>query len=569
MVNVVTSKLRTAARTFGIPEGELRSELPERFGIPSFIAPDPVKHWQRVLQRSRRLRANLPPPTGPRIACITTVSKGSNNAGYVAVLAHALRLRGADPFIVYCDGALDGCEHAQSAYLSAQEFIENGPRSLCNGCYHGGERLYRHLDLPVYPLSRFITADVGAEVERFMAALPEREYYRFTYKGMPLGAQVEASVARFFYVNAPDFQPLTIQVARRMVRGAITMAEAMLRMNAELKPDLFLPNYGAYLSRGAAYLAGRSLGKRVAVWARGYVEEAVMLGLNEHTFTELAERTTGPWGSFDFTPERERELDAMLDRRVHGKAMRMHNKTPVLQAEHLYTQLDVNPQQPIVSLFTNCGFDTKLFYDTSLYPDVLSWIYDSIELFKGRPEQLVIRVHPGELWLPQIERAMDRIKDRYPTLPANVRIVPPESKLSSYVLAQVSQVCLAYGSLIGLEVAAMGKPVIVAGRGPYWRKGFTYDVHTRADYERWLSRLDALAAPDPQRIQGARRFTYYFFFLRQIPFHQWNHDVHPGLKLQPWWKVFRSLKDLQSGAEANLDAICDQILHGKEALATW
>ena len=559
--------LRTVARAAGIRHGQLRSDLPEFFGIPSLIPPDLVRHWTRVIARSRRLLETLPPPTGPRVAMITTVAKLANNHSYAAVLAYALRLRGADPVVIYCDSALAGCERTTILHVSPEEFLLQGPRRICSSCYLKGQELFRVSGLPTYPLSRFLTPEARREIEDFVTSLPPEEYYRFSYKGLELGPQVEASVARFFFSHAPDLSEPNRKVAARFVSGAVTMAEAMLRMDAELTPKIFAPCYGVYVSRGTPWLVAQAKGKRCVTWARMDVEETITLGEGGHPIVELAARRTGPWNDLALTREQRARLDAFLSKSEQGDSARTVNRNPVANRAALLQELRLDPARPIVAMYSNCGFDSKLLYTTPLYPDVLSWTFDTIERFRGRREQLVIRVHPYESWIPLIEQTAARIAQRFPELPENIRVVPPESALSSYALGRASQAALVYGSLIGLELAATGTPVIAAGRGAYWQKGFTYDVHTHADYAALLNQLEDLAKPNPERTQAARRFAYYYYLMRQLPFAPFNHDVHAGLQRAPWWKVFRSLSDLGPGHDPHLDAICDHFLYGREALA--
>lgn len=554
--------LREFARSIGIREGQLRSDLPERFGIPSFIPPDLVRHWQRVIARSRRVLAQLPPPTGPRIALVATVAKRSNNHMYAAVLAQALRLRGADPCIVYCDSALDGCERTTILHLKEEEFIQEGPRRVCTICYPQSEALFRVSGVRAYPLSGFLDESARRDIDAFVANLPGARYFDFTYRDVPLGPQVEATVARFLFSHAPALDARVQRLAYRFVHGAVTTAEAMLRLCDRVHPDVIAPSFGAYISRGTAWEVAKARGLRSVPWSRGDVEEAMVLGLNANAVIELAERTEGPWTNLELTAARSQRLDHVLSRNALGGSSRsIGDAAAVRQA------LPLDTTRPILALYTNCGFDSKFFYSTPLYPDTLGWTFDTIELFRARREQLVVRVHPYESLIPQMEQTAKRIAERFPTLPPNVRLVPAEHKLNSYALGMASDAVIVYGSQIGLELAAMGKPVIVTGRGSYWRKGFTYDVHTREGYTAILDRLQTLARPDPNRVLAARRFAYYYYCMRPVPFAVYNHDIHPGLTLKPWWKVFRSLRDLEPGRDPNLDAICDQFLHGREALA--
>lgn len=502
---------------------------------------------------------------------MTPLSKGDDNAGYTSALAYALRLRGADPLIVSCDAWLDGCEVASIHRMTPSAFIRSGPRPLCEGCTAQAQRIYGVIGLPVAPLSSLLSPVAAAAARQAADAIRWEDYLRFSYKGVELGPQVEASLARFFYLNVIDLTagPNVEEmrgVGERMVRGAVMMAEAVLELARRFDPEIFLIHYGAYLARGTATAVVNALGRRCVVWSRGYgVKETLYFGDRQNAHMEFATRSSGPWDDTDLSPEQEAILDGILGSRVVAHAR--FRRQPLREDEAaIASELRLDMSRPVVALYTNVGFDTKLFYDTPEYPNVNDWIFDSIELFAGRREQLVIRVHPGELWLPEIdkEQTTGAIRERFPRLPENVRVVAPDDPMSSYALARLSDAAITYGSLIGLELAAGGVPVISCGRAPYGRKGFTYDVRSRDEYRAVVERLEDVVRPDPERVRRARRFAYYLYHVRNIPFAVWNHDL-PARRLEPWWRRFRSLSDLRPGRDPNLDAICDQILHGEEA----
>ena len=563
---------RRIARRIGIRPGAIRSDLPELFGIPSLIPPDLRTHWQRVLRRSDTRDVAGPAGSGPRVALVTPIGKGDDNSGYTAVLAHALRLRGARPFVAYCDAWLDGCEWVTSHDMSPERYVEVGPRPFCEKCSAYSGTLYEGIGIETHPWSRATDAAGVRRALEIADALPRARYFDFEHEGMPLGQQVEATVTRFFYVHRIGQlrdDDVMWRVARRIVRGTLMAAEAALSLYRRLGADIAVVHYGAYASRGTALEAARKLGKRAVVWSRGYsVEETLMFGDGDNSFIDIAAEPAREWADRELTPAQRTHVEDVLFGRVAG-GWRAENPGAVADRDELVRSLRLDTSRPVVALYTNVGFDTKLFYDTPQYPDVVSWILDSIQLFRGRHEQLVIRVHPAETWLPSIDKqqTLRAIDERFPQLPENVRIIPADSKLSSYTLAEISAAAIVYGSVIGLELAARGLPVIVCGRGPYRGKGFTCDVLSREDYERTLSQLGSIARPDPARTERAMRFAYYFYIQRNIPFAFWNHDIHPGLRARPWWKAFRQLADLRPGRDPHLDAICDQILSGRLALA--
>ena len=179
---------------------------------------------------------------------------------------------------------------------------------------------------------------------------------------------------------------------------------------------------------------------------------------------------------------------------------------------------------------------------------------------------MVIRVHPSEArGIGTKQPIVGEIKTRFPNLPENVKVIPPESYLSSYTLAEMSQVVLVFGTTVGLETAARGIPVIVAADTFFGAKGFTYDPNSPEEYFALLDRAMQLPHNSPQMIECARKFAYHVFFRATVDFPQ-VHARDPvwsrGLRLK-----FRRLSELAPGHSPDLDAICDGILHHSDGFA--
>jgi hypothetical protein len=99
--------------------------------------------------------------------------------------------------------------------------------------------------------------------------------------------------------------------------------------------------------------------------------------------------------------------------------------------------------------------------------------------------------------------------------------------------------------------------VVAAGRSHYRDKGFTLDV---ADPDEFEATLDAvLADPDSVRpdVELVRRYAYLFFF--RAPVRSPGVEEHvPGLARI----TVDRLSALAPGVDADVDRICDGILHG-------
>lgn len=541
--------------------------VPELVGYPSIVQPDLLRFWTRLRRRSRKLLQSLPPSHGPRIILLSTLARKMSWPAPAVILAYALRLRGAQPIFVACDQWLQACEAAfPHEFPDLNEYIQNGPRRICAACYRKSSELYSILDFPFYRLSQFDTPEALKGIEKFLNQLNLDQISNLEYHGVSLKGAIESTILRLTWMNTCPLTPEYLPLWKRHVKSALLYIEALKKMFKYLMPEAMVLDYGGYLARGIPPLIAKRLGVRTLVFSRGYRPWTFKVGCGENIFTDLAAREEGLWNDFEFTSERKEKVLNWLEKRATGSAERVPLKYPLSDRTSIIAEIGLNLEKPLFTLYSNLGWDSKSFYDTPLYPDVADWIFDTIEIFSKRPDfQLVIRIHPIELVeTPKLPMAQ-AIRTRFPFLPSNIHIVGPESKISSYVLGKMSQAVITYGSTIGLEMAALGKPVIVTGNAVYWRKGFTFDVHTREDYCRYIDQLAQGLPPDPIRQEKAQRFTYYFFFAREVPFIYWPVGGKPTPK--PWWKVLRSLDQLMPGYDSNLDALCDHILTGRESVA--
>jgi hypothetical protein len=546
---------------------------PETLGLPSLVTPNLVRHWDRVLRRSRRLLERLPEPTGPTVLFVSTLGRKLVWPARAAVLAYAARLRGARPVILTCDRWLEACEEGSNMTFTTEEFLLNGPRKMCDACFGRQKAVFDRLGFPHHHMSQFHTPDIDRIADDVLRAWPEDGLFGLQHHGMEMGPHIESSILRFFQRNTRpvgrDYDALK-GVVRRYARAAIMLSEVCDRAFARLAPDVIVSHFGCYVSRGVPPLVARRRGIRAAVLSPGYHAQAWTVGQGMHILPELGGREHGPWETLEMTPAREAKLQAFLDERVRGRIRSVPVEGAVRDESEVLARLALDPRKPLVSLFSSIGWDAKSFYDTPLYPNVEDWVFDSIRIFAERPGvQLAVRIHPAETLQPTRQPLEEIIARQFPALPPNVRIVSSKDRVSSYTLADLSQACIVYGTTLGIELSSVGKPVIVAGRAPYWRKGFTYDVLAREDYVRHLDRLEELARPDPARQALARRFAYYRLFMREIHFRHWfRRAAEPVEGVKPWWRTFRSLEDLLPGRDPDLDAIVDSILTGREAVGS-
>ena len=154
--------------------------------------------------------------------------------------------------------------------------------------------------------------------------------------------------------------------------------------------------------------------------------------------------------------------------------------------------LGLDPSRHLCVAFTNVFWDAQIHYPNNAFANQLEWLVETIHWFAARPDlQLVIRVHPAEIsgTPPSRQHAAYEIRSAFARLPNNVVIVPPESSISSYMLAEHANAVIIYATKMGVELTALGIPVIVAGEAWVRNKGLTQDATSKAHYFELLSQL--------------------------------------------------------------------------------
>lgn len=322
----------------------------------------------------------------------------------------------------------------------------------------------------------------------------------------------------------------------RLARDTQMAQAALARLTAH-RPDAVITPNGSILEFGVLYQAARSLGIPVSTFEFGEQNYRMWLAQNDDV---MRQDTTILWnarGSAPLTDDERAEVRAMFQARQGARPWqtfaRQWQTADSKGAQHIRAQLNLD-ERPLAFLPTNVLGDS-LTLGRQIFMGMTEWIRQTIRWFGGHPAyQLVVRVHPGEQigWGPS---TFDLLKAAFPQFPANVHVLPADYKVNSYDLVDAARVGLVYTTTLGLEMAMIGKPVIVSGQTHYRGKGFTTDPADWDAYERALQgALDSPEeyAPPQNAITRAWTYAYRFFFEYPQPF-PW-HIQHFWECLEEW-----------------------------------
>lgn len=402
------------------------------------------------------------------------------------------------------------------------------------------------------PLSQHVSPDVRDKALEWANRLRPRELPIAMYRGMPLGRWVMSSVQSALRVSALDWEsPEVVSLYREFLYAGAIVCDGVEHLVETYKPDVILLFNGRLSLLRVAFEIARRKNIRVIIHERGAVANSWMIAENETCLsTKRYKQMWLAWGNVPLLHEEIAATHKLLrDRRMGLQMSWVPFTTPPMSVRSFYRQLRLKPHRPLVALFTSSGDEQWAEEDWSqIFESQLEWIKETVSLFAKLPDyDLVIRVHPntgsGDR---QFLAGLSSLSER---LPSNVRMVWPDDPISTYTLVDLAESGLVYGSTVGLEMAALGKPVLVAAHCQYYGCPFVISLEKVKDYPRLMMKT-IHTAPSVDTMRLAYRFIYHFFLSMSIRFPLISIlNVH-------WSRLkYSSLEALRPGKNQTLDSI--------------
>ena len=407
------------------------------------------------------------------------------------VLARALAGRGHRVKFVLCDRALPACEVKEAGRQVDWEW-------LCHRCYEFSRHMIDAAGFDFLKVSDLIRA------ERDTEHWPQH---------------VGAGLLRHFRVGRlSDSQ--AVQNTRAKFQEAATISATIGKKIAALNPDRVIMSHGIYTTWGPAREVLTKAGTPVVVTAEGKRNNSIRFNWGAPADWWDVESEWERVSAVPLTESEEQELDSYLNsRRLQEDDYRQYNFGGYEELQKIRNRFDLDHRKPTYVLFTNLTWDAASIQRELAFLDPIEWVLDTIQWFAEEPDkQLIIKVHPAEVLLGTSQPFSGLIKDHFPVLPGNVRLIEPQDVVNSWAILNVADVGLVHTTTVGLELALEGVPCVVVSRTHYRGKGFTIDVETKDEYFGALSSPDSLSgATTPMKVL-ARRYAYLVFQRYQLSF---------------------------------------------------
>jgi len=403
------------------------------------------------------------------------------------------------------------------------------PRILRYARAFGVDSLHFRSD---FPLSAAETAKITARRAELMAEEPEfSTVLAWTHGGQPLGERVLSTLIRETLDGEPDLgDPAIHQRLGRLVVQALVNYRQAERILDAIEPRWLLADESGYLTNGPLVDVALARGAEVFE-VTPFLRDGTLVfkrmssELGRETAPSVSRSTLELLSETPWTPAQDAELTRELQRRYGGDSaiQRMYQATtrPV-EREGICRELELDPTLPIAVVFSHVLWDASFFYGQDLFLTYRRWLEATILAAAANPAvNWLIKTHPSNAFrlrhgdvsgpVAEVEVVRGCLRD----LPQHVRLVLPETTVSSLSLFRHADVGITVRSTAGLEMACFGKPVITAGSGHYSGLGFTIDSSSPGEYLECLARVsDHLAPLGEGQVVRARRYAHALFELR-------------------------------------------------------
>lgn len=435
------------------------------------------------------------------------------------LIATSLADGGHEVWVVTCNGVQPRC-------VFDMTFARTDSRvTQCLGCHASAQATHREWADGIagfIELSDLLDpTDLSHWTER-LDAVADDTLFDFTFQALPIGAWVATALQIEYFGERWQRLDGLYAKARAWLKSMVAAALATERLLQVGRPDGLVALNGLMPTERVVGAIARQAGIPCWFYESGQRPDALVL--REHS----------PACKYDFSPEWHswrtvpltRAEAERLDRRLHARQA-TGTVTDYVFSPHATGAVDalrhglrLDEGRPVIVAFTNVASDTSVCESHRAFASHLDWLQACVAFAFDHPDiDLVLRIHPAEaqtfggrdgtLILPR-EQGIDDLQRLWPVLPANLRVVPSDSPISSYDLLQLARLVLVYVSTIGLEAAAMGLPVVCAGEVHYVRKGIVWEVDDKAAFVPLIERLLASRQAPPQAQELARRYLYFW-----------------------------------------------------------
>lgn len=420
-----------------------------------------------------------------------------------------------------------------------------------------------------------------AEAARMLAAAGSFEdLLTSRYCGARVGKYAASTALRHLRVGRLDVADRAVREALLpFLHRAMSYAGTAEDIVKTLRPDLVLSVDPGYTPRGELFDVCLAAGIDTITWNAAHKNNQLMLkrysatnhdvhpaSLSMKTWNALKAR---PWTESHRERLRRELVGSYLSGEWYGEVGTQFHTTRQ-EAPEIRRALALDNRKKTAVVFSHIFWDGTFFYGTDLFGSYEEWFVETMKVACANPQvNWIVKVHPANIvknvrdGIGSEPSELTAIRSLGRTLPSHVRVVQPDSRMSTLSLYSVMDYCVTVRGTVGIEAASFGIPVLTAGTGRYDRLGFTIDSESKAQYLDRLAHIHDVPSLSIEQRELAERFAYGVFVWRPFSLStvtlEYQRDARASLNTRVCLPKGHDVR-----AAADLRALADWIHSGDE-----
>lgn len=479
-----------------------------------------------------------------------------------AVLAVKLRMEGAEPLIVRCDGLYEHCD--------VLAWSGNNSKQECRNCAESGKQLFDSFQLSCVQLRDYLTNDDYDEAERWVNTLNPDKYLEASYETLPFGQWVISSIFSYFRITDSGLvTPGVRHVHKSFLKSGLLTYKAISRIVAGCLPQAMFIFNARFAPYRVAFEVSRLFGIRVITHERGFYDDSFML-LDDRMCTDTKPifDISDAWKDICLSSEQLIKSQQYLQNRENGLDMNYPAFCNFANAHQTIRHaLRIPIEAKVLVIFTSSEFELAYSGTFSLVTTQLDRLEQIIDLYRTREDYLVIRHHPHIAGSTHASPEYDLLRRAYQqafNAPDNVRIIMPSETVNSYSLLWNVDAVISFFSSVGYEAAGRGIGVAALSQA-FFNKGIRHVVPEKTDEINSLINLllEQTIDLDREDLRKIFRFIYAFLYRLSVKFRSFGIKNNFEMDIR-----IHDTDQLVDGFDPELDRICSCVLNQTPIMKT-
>jgi hypothetical protein len=461
--------------------------------LPIVVAAD-ILVWQKLWQRRlhpwmvgatrRRALRRLSRTKRPVTLFLTPEAGLTPFFANHILLAKTLQSTGHPSLILSCHGLLPSCSYK---FAESVKFTKpDQDQSLCRQCRRQAVSVFDEYGLLDISVESLLTEEDLAEIGKIVA-LHAAAPWEASHQGIKFGQSALAEVLRSERrLDASELAAEDLDLLRAILSSSLTIYFAFKSALARY-PIKRIVSMGEY----AFWIPSHVFAERNGI-AVTHLDNAYNFDIDQRFIgLRSTNSTEANWRQIESWPKhREAEIDpTKIDEIAASSLYRMQahggssTYSPNWDRERtsLLLDLGLDPERKTIVAYSSSNDEVisaraqmevigRPFPEgRSPFSSQSAWLESLLEWLGPRSDlQLIVRLHPRMAAGHRHSAAATeyhKLKALLAQRPSNVAVVWPETKISSYNLAEIADAATISWSTIGLELARLGVPVVAAFSG--------------------------------------------------------------------------------------------------------